>query len=440
MSLRTLPSRKCHHPRARFQLECLEARSLLTATGPDFIAPDVSDLFLAARNGENTSAAAFTRTLTALQDQLTSGPLADLAAERVGGDAFVAEVTSLVSSFQASVDQAYLRFAPRLARLLDLQGTAILTTERLFNTELQANLFPKPTFSPNPEYYYLKASTEAVRKLTLSRPLWPLGTPVLAYFNQAGLLAAGIQNDVVANLGPGAPHPLTLAQAQAVATGEAETLRTNFDASLTRHPRFAAVVDAALTQFETSMAQIQPDAPNPQAQASAALDVFESQVLDGNGLFGPRGPLEPAFQRPQNDLINIQFSKAITFTGDRSRAIVLKNQEVFFRVFSDAKGAPVEENNFFGSFSSTLQTFRSQTAIRVLALDQSFFHPNLATMKVDVVAPAGTTVYVGAVAPIPQGVLFPEADPSLYPGGAQQTVILTRNTSFVNPRPIQTPA
>ena len=75
-------------------------------------------------------------------------------------------------------------------------------------------------------------------------------------------------------------------------------------------------------------------------------------------------------------------------------------------------------------------------AIRKLALDQSYYHPNLATMKVDVVAPAGTTVYVGAVAPIPQGVYSPRLRPALYPGGANQTVILDRTVTYANPRPI----
>ena len=57
-------------------------------------------------------------------------------------------------------------------------------------------------------------------------------------------------------------------------------------------------------------------------------------------------------------------------------------------------------------------------------------------MKVDVTAPAGTTVYVGAVAPIFQGVYSPEPSPSLYPGGVNQTVILSRNTTYTDPRPI----
>jgi hypothetical protein len=55
-------------------------------------------------------------------------------------------------------------------------------------------------------------------------------------------------------------------------------------------------------------------------------------------------------------------------------------------------------------------------------------------MKVNVTVPAGTTVYVGTVAPIYQGVYSPEPYPSLYPGGANQTVVLSRNTTYTDPR------
>ena len=72
-----------------------------------FQAPSLSALIAEARAGQNTAQAGIDRMLTALESQLTSGPLADLTAGSVDGNGFISEVGSLVSSYSSSVDSGW---------------------------------------------------------------------------------------------------------------------------------------------------------------------------------------------------------------------------------------------------------------------------------------------------------------------------------------------
>ena len=148
--------------------------------------------------------------------------------------------------------------------------------------------------------------------------------------------------------------------------------------------------------------------------------------------------LSAVFTAPVNPFPYTQYYRMYTFAGASVSSAVLTQPTTYFRVFSDPVNnvPPVVENNSKGAYLSTQDSFDSAAAISDLALDQSWYHPNLATMKVDVTVPAGTTVYTGTVAPIFEGVYSPEPYPSLYPGGANQTVVLVRTTTYANPRPI----
>ena len=131
-----------------------------------------------------------------------------------------------------------------------------------------------------------------------------------------------------------------------------------------------------------------------------------------------------------------QYYRLYTFSGAQVTMNVLGQATTYYRTFSDPVNnvPPVVENNYKGAYLSTQNSFDSTVAIQQLALDQSWYHPNLATMKVNVTVPAGTTIYVGTVAPIYQGVYSPERIPTLYPGGVNQTVVLSRNTTYSDPR------
>ncbi len=69
-----------------FLLEHLEDRRLLATT---FTGPSLSGLISQAYQGVNTSEATIKVMLSALQTQLTDGPLADLNSSVVNGDGFV---------------------------------------------------------------------------------------------------------------------------------------------------------------------------------------------------------------------------------------------------------------------------------------------------------------------------------------------------------------
>ena len=90
-----------------FVVEALEDRRLLSTT-ETFTGPSLSGLITLAWQGKDTSKAAINTMLTALESQLTSGPLADLNAGTVDGNGFVAEVQSLVKSYDQNVDQQLL--------------------------------------------------------------------------------------------------------------------------------------------------------------------------------------------------------------------------------------------------------------------------------------------------------------------------------------------
>src|SRR6516162_6439701 len=68
--------------RGSLVLERLESRALMAVATEAFAPPDLSGLITQAFEGVNTSAAAISTMLTALETQLENGPLADLTAGR----------------------------------------------------------------------------------------------------------------------------------------------------------------------------------------------------------------------------------------------------------------------------------------------------------------------------------------------------------------------
>src|SRR5208337_2155398 len=91
-----------------FLLEPLEDRRLLAATTVAFIPPSLSGLITQAYHGKDTAQAAIKTMLSALQTQLTNGPLAYLSSSissgTPDGNGFITEVQSLVVSYDQNVD------------------------------------------------------------------------------------------------------------------------------------------------------------------------------------------------------------------------------------------------------------------------------------------------------------------------------------------------
>ena len=367
-----------------------------------------------------------------LQARATGGPLAALAGGKVGGSAFVAKLSNLISAFDRGAARFLRPIAPRLIPLVDLQGTALEATESQWNQRRLAGLYT----GINATYFYVKDATTTIRQMTLSRPLWPMGTPNLSLYQRADTLAHNLQLDVVNPLE--SQDPPTPATAKAIALAEATAFQADFDATLTARPFLRFLADSAAASLKKNLSVIGQPGINPASQAQVAQLQFSSTMFAGQGLFGPQGPLSAVFTAPLNPFPYSQYYRLYTFAGAQVAVNVLAQATTYYRAFSDPVNnvPPVVENNYKGAYLSTQDSFDSSLAIQQLALDQSWYHPNLATMKVNVTVPAGTTIYVGTVAPIYQGVYSPEPIPSLYPGDVNQTVVLSRNTTYNNPRPI----
>ena len=301
--------------------------------------------------------------------------------------------------------------APRLIPLIDLQGNALIATETQWNQRRIAGFYGSDNGTG--AYYYLKDATTTVRQLTESRPLWPMGTPNLALYQRADTLDQNLTFDVINPLQY--PTPVSAATAKAVGVAEARAFQADFDATLTARPMLRRLADSAAASLEKSLGVIGQSGVNPVAQWQTAQQQFAAAMFTGQGFFGPQGPLGKTFAIPTNPFTGADYVRLFTFTNAVATPVVLTQATTYYRYFSDAlpvaaKSVPyvfVGENNYYGAYTSTQDFTNVGSAIQELALDQSWYHPSLATMKVNVTAPAGSTVYVGTAAPIYQGVFGP---------------------------------
>src|SRR4051794_29642858 len=121
------------------QVESLENRQLLaTSTGVAFSAPSLTGLITQAWQGKDTSQAAIATMLSALEAQLSSGPLADLNSGAVDGNGFIQQAQSLVGSYGQNVDQQLLPHFTNIDQLLKLQGQAVVTVLVALNQQATA--------------------------------------------------------------------------------------------------------------------------------------------------------------------------------------------------------------------------------------------------------------------------------------------------------------
>jgi hypothetical protein len=109
-----------------------------------------------------------------------------------------------------------------------------------------------------------------------------------------------------------------------------------------------------------------------------------------------------------------------TFQDSKCVAVTLQYDLKLTRVFSGDKS---EQGHYF----TTTPLLSRSYAIRRLALKKEW--GNLATTQIEATVPTGTTIYIGIVAP--------QNPQAMYPGGAQQTVIVDL-TGIVwgQPRPV----
>ena len=162
-----------------FLLERLEDRRLLAAATEAFTGPSLSGLISQAFHGKDTAGAAIKTMLSALQTQLTDGPLANLNSSAVDGNGFITEVQSLVASFNQNVDQQLLPHFTHIDNMLKLQGQQVVAN--LVSLNQQSTVNPQGTVVGLTSPGSLPTQAGAAINTLTGGPIYSLKTPVSAY-------------------------------------------------------------------------------------------------------------------------------------------------------------------------------------------------------------------------------------------------------------------
>ena len=374
-----------------WRVEVLEVRALLaTAT---FQTPPLAGL----AGGRNV-AAAFERMVGSLQAQIAIQAPRDASPETVAR-----VVDEVVGQYEAASRSSFAG-SPRLVDLLVRQGDATRQAVDALKLSHDAGLIGLATFQ---ERAFLE-----VQELTLSRDVWPVGTPLQTYY-----VLARETSDDLASIATTVQASTALSDASAAAllATEAEAFQSEVLIAASRQPMVARPVVAATSDLIAQVAAAigRPDFAATVAQATAG---FADALVNPGGVFGPGGSIGRRY--PQLPVVPdpLSIQDAATFDKLQYRQVETTAPILLHRNFSSA-------SNRYGRFMST-ETFASPTeAVRRLALDQSWFNPNPAWYVEDVSIPTGQTIYVGRVAAIYQGIFRREPAPSLYPGGAPQYIV-----------------
>ena len=268
-------------------LEHLEDRRLLATAAEPFTGPSLSGLISQAFHGKDTAQATIKTMLSALQTQLTDGPLTALSSGAVKGNVFVSEAQSLVASYNQNVDQQLLPHFTHIDNMLKLQGQQVVAN---LVSLYQQSTVGTPTTLILSGYLPLQAGA-AINTLTKG-PIYSLNTPVSGYVTATQTFETNL--GVVANtLSSTATPTLTLPQVSTTIQGEAEAYRASMDAGLqVTHSNLSSTVNAAVTTLEDTVITIaNANSSTAQADIHSAIAAFDSTILDTTGLFGLNGPV-----------------------------------------------------------------------------------------------------------------------------------------------------
>jgi hypothetical protein len=304
----------------------LETRTLLAATAQTFTGPSLTDLKVLAYQGVDTAGAAIRRMLTALETQLTNGPLADLKAGTDGND-FVREVQSLEASYVQNVDQQLLPNFPNVDTLLKLQGQRIVLDETSLNEQNSVGLTSDSTFES-------QAAT-AINSLTAG-PLHSLHTPISGYVTATQAFESGLKA-IAASLATSASPSLTSAQASSAMQAATVAYQADIHAALqVTHPGISNIVDTAVSSLLSTATSIaSATSSDAESAINSAITAFDNAILDTTGLFGPRGPINvrlasghlipPHLTDHRPDTVITDVSGTASFGGTADLSATLEN-------------------------------------------------------------------------------------------------------------------
>jgi hypothetical protein len=262
-----------------FMVEALEDRKLLATTTGTFSAPSLTGLITQAWQGTDTSRAAINTMLSALQAQLTSGPLADLTAGTVDGNGFVTEVQGLVGSYVQNVDQQLLPHFVNIDQLLRLQGQRVAADMVALNQGSAVGLITSSTLATE--------AKAAINSLTAG-PIYSLATPISDYVTATQVFETQFRS-VATGLGS-TTTALSTSDANLTVQALAEAYRANLHAGLqVTHPNISNEADTAITTLENASAAITSTGTAAQTELTTAITAFDTALLGTTGLFGSQG-------------------------------------------------------------------------------------------------------------------------------------------------------
>lgn len=368
--------------------EFLEARALMAT----FQLPPLQGL-----NGGANLPKSFERVVGSLQAQL-----AVQAPRNTAPETLTQVVNEVIDQFESASSTAFAG-VPRLTNLLVTQGQATRQAVNALKLQYDHGLINLATFQQDA---YLE-----VQSLTLSRDVWPVGTPLQKYL----VLAHETSDDLHAVSTAVQTQTISQEDAAAILRTEALAFQSEVLLATTRQPRVAdPVVQATTTLISSVDAAIgQPDFASRIATATAG---FDGAMIDTGGAFGPGGSIGRHYQQLPVVPNPLAIEDAATFLNLQYRQIETTSTLVLHRNFTSS-------SDRYGRFMTTEMFVSPAQAVRRLALDQSWYDTNEAYFVEDVTVPAGARIYVGRVAPIYQGIFRREATPSLYPGMAPQYLV-----------------
>ena len=294
---RTLARRRRHDSQQRRvnpgPLDVLESRQLLATQVYSFTPPDLAGL-----NDQSSPAPAmYNRMVGSLQAQLADGPLNDLKAQKINEDEFVAAVASMVAGFETTGESA-LRKYPDYSNLIQLQGDALnaetVVVGAIYDNGLvdgSGNLLKPDPVLPN---------QTNVDHLTVSRPLWPVGTPILNIINRTETFEANLST-LAANVS----KTITIDVADQIANLEADSFSADIAMSTVHQAGLRDFMDQQVQTLRASINAPPPPGTSGLNDLLNAISTFIEATYNrqtGAGYLGPQGAYGRHFIQPRTAL------------------------------------------------------------------------------------------------------------------------------------------
>jgi hypothetical protein len=306
--------------------EVLESRTLL-ASAATSSGSKIHDAIADARQSTPTAAATINLYLKALETNLLSGPVQNLAVGSVDGNGFVQQAQTLEASYESAVDQELYPAYPRIDTMLKLAGEAVVAEYVSLNQQATVGLISSSGLISGVE--------DATSSIT-NGPIHPLDSKVRAFATTTKTFETDL-NALAESLSTKSATPLSPAAVSVTLRAETEAYRALLHEGLQVHqPGISNTVDVRVWGLQTAAGEIGDEtSAQAQSQLEHAIRVFDATMLDTTGLFGPAGhvaraassdgTLAPARASSQNFVAFNPVAGTATATGTATLTATLYN-------------------------------------------------------------------------------------------------------------------